>query len=159
MPILKQPSRPSRMSQETDPMRPITFEENADAVAAELNSRLGQFNDQRAGPRNVLKFVLALRDDNGELVGGLVGETLWNTLYIGVLWVHAQERGSGYGTALMERAEQVARERGCDIVFLNTMTFQAPGFYAKLGYTVFGELADVPRGHRRLWFCKRLPPC
>jgi len=39
------------------------------------------------------------------------------------------------------------------------MTFQAPGFYAKLGYTVFGELADVPRGHRRLWFCKRLPPC
>ena len=63
----------------------------------------------------------------------------------------------GYGTALMERGEQVAREQDCDVVFLNTMTFQAPGFYAKLGYSVFGELADVPRGHRRLWFCKRLP--
>ena len=138
-------------------MQPITFEENADAVAAELDTRLGQFNDQQAGPRNRLKFVLAVRDDDGELLGGLVGETLWNTLYVGVLWVHVQHRGNGYGTALMERAQQVAREHGCDVVFLNTTTFQAPGFYAKLGYTVFGELADVPRGHRRLWFCKRLP--
>jgi GNAT superfamily N-acetyltransferase len=138
-------------------MRPISFEENADEVAAELDTRLGQFNDQQAGPRNRLKFVLAVRDDDGELLGGLVGETLWNTLYVGVLWVHAQHRGSGYGTALMERAEQVARERDCDIVFLNTMTFQAPAFYAKLGYVVFGELVNVPRGHRRLWFCKRLP--
>jgi len=102
-------SRPSRISQETDPMRPISFEENADEVAAELDTRLGQFNDQQAGPRNGLKFVLALRDDNGELVG----ETLWNTLYVGVLWVRVQHRGNGYGTALMERAEQVAREHGC----------------------------------------------
>src|SRR5947207_1631512 len=135
-------------------MRPITFEENADAVAAELNSRLGQFNEQHAGPRITLKFVLAVRDDNGELVGGLVGETLWNTLYVGVLWVHEEYRGKGFGTGLMERAEQVAREHACDVVFLNTMTFQAPGFYPKLGYTVFGELTDVPRGHRRLWFRK-----
>jgi len=74
-------------------MRPITFEENADAVAAELNSRLGQFNDQRAGPRNVLKFVLALRDDNGELVGGLVGrDTLEYPLHWRALGARAGAR-------------------------------------------------------------------
>jgi hypothetical protein len=40
------------------------------------------------------------------------------------------------------------------------MTFQAPGFYTKLGYKVFGELTNAPRGYSRLWFCKRLadPP-
>jgi len=73
-----------------------------------------------------------------------------------VLWVHAQHRKSGYGTALMRRAEQIARERACDVVFLSTMTFQAPAFYAKLGYKMFGELADAPRGYGRLWFCKWL---
>ena len=59
----------------------------------------------------------------------------------------------------MGRAEQIAEERACEVVFLNTMTFQAPGFYSKLGYKVFGELTDAPRGYGRLWFCKRLRRC
>jgi hypothetical protein len=77
-------------------------------------------------------------------VAGLVGETFWNALLVSVLWVHAQHRKSGYGTALMGRAEQIAKARACDVVFLNTMTFQAQGFYSKLGYQVFGELTDAP---------------
>ena len=139
-------------------MHPITVEANPVAVAAELDTRLGQFNEEQVGPRNTLNFVLSVRDGKGELVAGLVGETLWNALLVSVLWVHAQHRKSGYGTALMGRAEQIAEERACDVVFLNTMTFQAPGFYSKLGYKVFGELTDAPRGYGRLWFCKRLTP-
>jgi GNAT superfamily N-acetyltransferase len=104
--------------------------------------------------------VLSVRDDKGDLIGGLIGETLWNALVVNVLWVRGDHRKRGYGTALMERAEQIARERGCELLFLNTMTFQAPGFYTKLGYKVFGELTNAPRGYSRLWFCKRLadPP-
>jgi GNAT superfamily N-acetyltransferase len=137
-------------------MHPITVETNPAALAAELDARLGQFNEEQVGPRNTLNFVLSVRDGKGELVAGLVGETLWNALLVSVLWVHAQHRKAGYGTALMRRAEQIAREHACEVVFLNTMTFQAPGFYSKLGYQVFGELTDAPRGYGRLWFCKRL---
>jgi ribosomal protein S18 acetylase RimI-like enzyme len=77
-----------------------------------------------------------------------------------VLWVQVQHRKNGYGAALMGRAEQIARERACEVVFLSTMTFQAPAFYSKLGYKVVGELTDAPRGYSRLWLCKRLssPP-
>ena len=138
------------------PIHPITLEANPDAVAAELDTRLKQFSEDQAGPRNTLHFVLAVRDGEGELVGGLIGETLWNALLVSVLWVHARHRNIGYGTALMSRAEQIARERDCEVAFLNTMTFQAPGFYSKLGYEMFGELRDAPRGHSRVWFCKRL---
>jgi GNAT superfamily N-acetyltransferase len=137
-------------------MHPITVEVSPVAVAAELDTRLGQFNEAQIGPRNTHNFVLSVRDSTGDLLAGLVGETLWNALLVSVLWVHAQHRKTGYGTALMRRAEQIADERACDVVFLNTMTFQAPGFYSKLGYKVFGELTDAPRGHDRLWFCKRL---
>jgi GNAT superfamily N-acetyltransferase len=137
-------------------MHAVTVEDNPVAVAAELDIRLRQFNEEQVGPRNTLNFVLSVRDDQGELVAGLVGETLWNALLVSVLWVHAQHRHNGYGTALMARAEQMAAERACEVVFLNTMTFQAPGFYSKLGYRVFGELTDAPRGYGRLWFCKRL---
>jgi ribosomal protein S18 acetylase RimI-like enzyme len=137
-------------------MHPITVEVDPVAVAAELDSRLDKFNEAQVGPRGTYNFVLSVRDAKGGLVAGLVGETLWNALRVGVLWVHPQHRKRGYGTALMRQAEQIARERACDVVFLNTMTFQAPAFYSKLGYEVFGELTDAPRGYGRLWFCRRL---
>jgi GNAT superfamily N-acetyltransferase len=137
-------------------MHPITVEANPDAVAAELDTRLKQFSEDQVGPRNTHNFVLSVRDDKGELVGGLIGETLWNALLVSVLWVHADHRKRGYGTALMGRAEQIARARGCEVAFLNTMSFQAPGFYAQLGYEMFAELRDAPPGHSRLWLSKRL---
>ncbi|GAQ00024.1 hypothetical protein NIES2104_65890 [Leptolyngbya sp. NIES-2104] len=39
---------------------------------------------------------------------------------------------------------------------MDTFSFQAPEFYQKLGYTVFGELPDFPIGHRRLFLKKVL---
>ena len=48
-----------------------------------------------------------------------------------------------------------AVERGCHSVWVDTFSFQAPGFYPKLGYKVFGEL-DYPPGHKRIFLQKRL---
>jgi hypothetical protein len=36
-------------------------------------------------------------------------------------------------------------ERGHSGVWVDTFEFQAPGFYQKLGYEVFGVLPDHPR--------------
>jgi hypothetical protein len=40
--------------------------------------------------------------------------------------------------------------------YLDTFSFQAPDFYKKLGYEVFGELQDFPHGHQRYFMKKRL---
>src|SRR5262245_22893746 len=109
-------------------MQPITLEEHAETVAAELHAHPGQFNGQKAGPKGHCKFVLRLRDERGALAGGLVSEKVWNTLYVGLLWVREVDRGRGYGKALMEQAEQLAKEHGCDVMLLNTWSFQAPEF-------------------------------
>ncbi len=34
---------------------------------------------------------------------------------------------------------------------------QAPGFYERLGYTIFGTLEDYPPGHSRFFFRKTVP--
>src|SRR5712691_3125402 len=73
------------------------------------------------------------------------------------LWVHAELRGQGIGRELMARAEQRAAALGCHSAFLDTFSFQAPGFYQKLGYTVFGTL-DYPPDHKRFFLQKRLQP-
>jgi hypothetical protein len=56
----------------------------------------------------------------------------------------------------MQHAEQVARARKLTGIWLDTFDFQARPFYEKLGFTVFGELKDHPRGISQYWLQKRL---
>lgn len=53
-------------------------------------------------------------------------------------------RGQGYGKELMARAEEDAVRRGATHAFLTTFSFQAQGFYERLGYRVVGTLDDYP---------------
>jgi hypothetical protein len=43
-------------------------------------------------------------------------------------------------------------------VWLDTYSFQARGFYERLGYTVFGTINDYPPGHSRFFLTKTLSP-
>jgi ribosomal protein S18 acetylase RimI-like enzyme len=108
-------------------------------------------------PRGSLGYFL--QDAGGETVGGVTG--YWSAhgwLYINSLWVAEALRGSGQGTSLMRLIEEEAVSKGCNHVFLFTMSYQAPEFYKRLGYTQFAELEDFPRGHSRLFFRKYLLP-
>ncbi len=51
--------------------------------------------------------------------------------------------------------ERRAIERGCHSAWVDTFSFQAPGFYRELGYEAFGEL-DYPPEHKRFFLKKRL---
>jgi ribosomal protein S18 acetylase RimI-like enzyme len=56
----------------------------------------------------------------------------------------------------MDAAEAFAVERGAFAATLETHGFQAPNFYTKRGYGVFGRLDDYPPGHAKLFPRKRL---
>jgi hypothetical protein len=56
----------------------------------------------------------------------------------------------------MDAAEAIAVERRATVAMLETHSFQAPGFYLKRGYTIFGTLGDYPPGHTKLFPCKLL---
>jgi GNAT superfamily N-acetyltransferase len=114
------------------------------------------YNEAQAGPRNSKKFALFVRSETGELVGGLLGSKNWNHFFVAALFVQEQARREGVGRELMERVEALALEQGCDAIFLDTFDFQAPGFYEKLGFKVFGTLPDYPVGHQRFYLVKRI---
>ncbi len=100
-------------------------------------------------------LTLALRRD-GDLVGGLVGATFMGWLSVDGLWVAEGHRGRGHGAALMARAEEEARARGATDSVLDTFSFQAPGFYRKLGYRDFARLDGFPAGGSRHYMTKAL---
>ena len=60
------------------------------------------------------------------------------------------------GTKLMQMAEDLAREKECIGIWLDTFDFQAPEFYRKHGYSELGQIPDFPPGHKRFFFQKRL---
>ncbi|MBT0626037.1 GNAT family N-acetyltransferase [Pseudomonas fluorescens] len=100
---------------------------------------------------------ILLRDPaTQDVVGGLYGKISYGWLFIELLSIPDQMRTQGTGSRLMRAAEDLARERQCVGIWLDTFSFQAPGFYRKLGFSEFGHIADYPAGHQRHFFQKRL---
>ncbi len=138
----------------------MTIEETPNPADARfVFERLLEFNRSRTGfDDGHRRLVLFLRDESNEIVGGLLGDTFWGWLYVSILWIDESLRGQGYGHMLLTAAEQEAIARGCHHALLDTMSFQARPFYEKHGYTVFGELHDIPVGHSRYYMQKPLRP-
>ncbi len=56
----------------------------------------------------------------------------------------------------MRAAEEEAVRRGCTDMIVSTYTFQAPGFYPRLGFRERGRVEGVPGGHEDVYFHKRI---
>ena len=130
---------------------------------AAIHQQIRAFNDavsahHRAARKDGARPLdIYVRDGEGRLRGGLVAGTYWGWLEIDDLWLEEGLRGMGYGRRLMAMAEAEARARGCSRAFLRTFSFQARGFYEKLGYRVVGALEDYPPGQALYCLRKDFP--
>ncbi|WP_145206836.1 GNAT family N-acetyltransferase [Sphingobium sp. B2] len=126
----------------------------APADVASLLDGLRAFNLQ-AGGISIEPLAVWLRGEAGEMIGGLTGRTGAGWLFIEFFWLPEELRGRGFGSELIRRAEDIAKERGCVGAWLDTFSFQAPGFYERHGYESFGVIEDYPPGSRRYFLQKR----
>jgi GNAT superfamily N-acetyltransferase len=119
---------------------------------------LVRFNGQQAGrPEDHRPLAMLLsHPDTGEVIGGLWGETMYSHLHVDLLFIPEPLRRTGIGRRLMGDAEAEAILRGCGGAWLDTFSFQARGFYERLGYALFGTIEDYPPGHRRFFMKKDL---
>lgn len=135
-------------------LRPSEHANCSDAIEKEMLAALALANVQSSN----ISIVLALRDDDGSLLGGLTASTSYGWLLIKTLWVAEELRGHGQGRALMDRAEAEGRAIGVHSVWLDTSSSMARTFYENLGYEEFGVLQNSPHqnpnGHCR-WFMKK----
>jgi GNAT superfamily N-acetyltransferase len=138
----------------------ITLTDDPDPHALEtISQRITRFNETASNrPNDFLPLVVIVSDpDSGETLGGLSAWTSFAHLHIDLLYLPESLRGCGLGSRIMGQAEEEAIRRGCVGVWLDTFSFQARGFYEKLGYTVFGSIKDYPPGQSRFFLKKRLP--
>jgi GNAT superfamily N-acetyltransferase len=118
-----------------------TYERAPEAVVAtEVGLRHVLF-----GAKPSAEVLLAL--ENAEPVGFAVFFHNFSTwlgrpgLYLEDLFVRPEERGKGYGRALLERLAQIARDRGCGRMEWAVLDWNDPAiqFYRKLGAEPMNE--------------------
>ncbi|HHA18874.1 MAG TPA: GNAT family N-acetyltransferase [Methylophaga sp.] len=135
----------------------IILENNANQKDTEvIKNGLKEYNKQFSDADNHEDLSVFLRDENNNVIGGLIGGTYWDWLHIDALWLSKEARHKGYGNQLLQKAENEAIKRGCNHAHLDTHDFQAVEFYKKNGYTICGQLDDLPKGYNRYLLKKDL---
>lgn len=144
----------------------IKTDDPGEEVKEAICTDLRQFNLENNGPFFAARelpanaprpLCVAARDDAGRILGGLLGETQFAWLKVSIMTVIPSARRQGIGSRLLLAAESEAISRGCRYAYADTMEYQAPGFYQRLGYQLAGKLEDWDsHGHAKFFFVKRL---
>lgn len=134
----------------------ITTGPAAVAQRQAILEHLSTFNALRAAASQAEVLCISIGGPDGRVVGGLYASIAYDWLVIELLFVPEDLRGLGLGSQLVAQAEEQARVRGCIGAWLDTFSFQARGFYEKLGYSVAGVIPDHPLGGARYFMINRL---
>lgn len=134
-----------------------TIEGDPNAVDMQvLVAGMLSYHASKGHPRKVDKFSITIKDENGKLAGCVMATCLYNGMEITSLWVDEDARGRGLGQKLMELVEAEGKKRGMSFAYTNTFTWQAPEFYEKLGYQLYGKLENFPTDNQLSYYRKDL---
>jgi len=136
----------------------VTVTDAPDArVEAVIGQGLRRFNAQESGIDDSRPLAVVVSDpETNEVLGGITARTSLGMLFIDLVFLPNELRGDGLGSRILKLAEDEGRRRGCRAAMLYTISFQAPGFYARHGWRVFGEIACDPPGTSRIFMTKTL---
>lgn len=133
----------------------LTDESTLETVE-QLSDALDAFSEANSDVGSAHQKAFVIRDERGQLAGGVVFVVHWSWLHVEILFVHEAFRNQGMGSRLLREAETYAKSVGCVGAYLDTLSFQAPDFYPRRGYEVLAELEGFPPGlGRKVYFAKR----
>lgn len=124
-----------------------------------VRKKLVEFNLSQASgdlTDDVGTVEITLLNEQDELVAGITASIYWKQMHVDFLWVDESLRGQNKGTELLAKAEEIARQHHCRYIQLETFSFQAPEFYKKQGFTIFGILDDSPYDGAKQYFLKKV---
>lgn len=137
--------------------RLVVTEHVTPEMQAALIDGLNAFNDEMAGYADRKPLAVVARDPvTGSVLGGAVGRSSLGLLFLDLFYLPPSHRGTGLGREILAAFEDEGRRRGCVAGVVNTISFQAPGFYERHGWRRFGEVPSLPPGTSRIFLSKAL---
>jgi GNAT superfamily N-acetyltransferase len=121
-----------------------------------ITKGLGDFNTETTGINDRRLLAVIVKDEAGKTLGGVLGRTYLGLMFLDTFYLPKSERGAGLGSRVLVMAEEEGRRRGCKSAVLYTISFQAPEFYKRHGWQVFGQIPCDPPGTSRIFLTKAL---
>lgn len=82
-------------------------------------------------------YFFAAYDNNKNIIAAISGFDNFGPAEIGGLWVDERFRNQGYGKALVDKAEEWAKQKGCNAITVFTLkNWPACAWYQKLGFII-----------------------
>jgi len=100
-------------------------------------------------------YKLVIKNDDGQVIGGVNGYTILGTMNVVALWVDERYRGQGYGRDLLLHAEELAKEKGCIAGQIACFSFQNLDFLKKQGYSPHGVSDAYPEEVKEYYLIKK----
>jgi GNAT superfamily N-acetyltransferase len=142
----------------TEPVLTLT-DQPTDGDENVIQGGLADYNTEQTGYRDWRPVAALLRDpQTNATLGGMIGRTSYGLLFIDLVYLPETVRGQNIGARLLRMMEEEGARRGCKSGFLLTITYQAPGFYQRCGWSEFGRIACDPPGSARVFMTKTLSP-
>jgi GNAT superfamily N-acetyltransferase len=143
------------MTTEEAPM--LTLTDSPDPrLEAVLETGLTEHNAEKSQLRDWRALAVTVHDpETGEIVGGILGRTSMGLFFLDLFYLPKRLQRGGIGSRAIRMAEEEAIRRGCTAATLVTVNFQAPDFYARHGWEVFGRIPTLP-GVERIFMRKTL---
>lgn len=160
-------TRRGRTSQTAPVSEWLVSESTEDSDVDEINRLLREHNwrvnapfmQQLDDPAHASQSVHLVARRDSAVIGGLIAETQFGWLKVGILAVAPRERRRGVGRSLLEKAELIAAKRGCSRAYVDSMAYQGPDLYRACGYVESGRLDDWDgHGNAKFFFTKRIGP-
>jgi GNAT superfamily N-acetyltransferase len=126
----------------------------SDADRRAILTPLDAFNKAKAGDENYEPIAIVLRDGAQKIVGGLWAQLYFDWVFIELLFIPENLRGENLGAKLLGHLDVIAKAKNCVGIWLDTFSFQAPGFYERQGYERFATMDNYPKGMARFFFRK-----
>ena len=105
---------------------------------AVLLEGIQEFNKQKAGIEKSGRYAFFVKDDDGQIIGGCSGDIWLDSIHVDLLWIGESLRSKKIGSMLMQKVEELGKEKKSHFVTVITLSTQAFGFYEKLGYKIVG---------------------
>lgn len=130
----------------------LEFEATENSNSADLDFLTQKINEELAA----YPFAIFVRNKEGKIVGGCNGSIICGSIYTDQLWVDPHLRNRGLGKKLMEAVHEYGKNHGCMLATVTTMDFQAPYFYAKIGYKIDFSKEGYSKGASCIFMSKQL---
>ncbi|KAF1299554.1 GNAT family acetyltransferase [Enterococcus sp. JM4C] len=130
-------------------IKEIDYNENREATLAELDNYTQAILPELANESKSISFYY---EEEGTILGRIVGFLHWDHIQIECFFVSEEARGKGIGLSLFAKVEELAKENKVAYILLETMSFNAPRFYENIGFKRLATIKDSPVKNEHRYF-------